>query len=313
MMKKITTGLLAVLVVLAMAVFIPQMVKNRQVQQEQVEKNAQLQQEQLERLRPLISEKRALQREASDIQAELDADGRTAGMSAILFQAPSAMIQDDAIKVLNDHNVQGNVLISMQAFPGQEGRLSVEELRELTDAGWELCVPYMAEADMARLLERIAQCGLPAPRSLLLQQEASATALAACIERFGFVAVAYVGQAPGTEADVFELAVYSHREDLTTINAIFDQLQVRGHYAAVTVSYDQNAADYYSGSRMNSILDYCAYYGIDVAPISEVAAEDRQSCDAQKREADLNEKLQEVNRKLDEVQRRIEEVNAQLS
>ena len=55
------------LVVLAMAVFIPQMVKNRQVQQEQVEKNAQLQQEQLERLRPLISEKRALQREASDI------------------------------------------------------------------------------------------------------------------------------------------------------------------------------------------------------------------------------------------------------
>ena len=126
MMKKITTGLLAVLVVLAMAVFIPQMVTNRQVQQEQVEKNAQLQQEQLERLRPLISEKRALQREASDIQAELDADGRTAGMSAILFQAPSAMIQDDAIKVLNDHNVQGNVLISMQAFPGQEGRLSVE-------------------------------------------------------------------------------------------------------------------------------------------------------------------------------------------
>ena len=125
--------------------------------------------------------------------------------------------------------------------------------------------------------------------------------------------MAYVGQAPGVEADVFELAVYSHREDLTTINAIFDQLQVRGHYAAVTVSYDRNAADYYSGSRMNSILDYCAYYGIDVAPISEVAAEDRQSRDEQKREADLNEKLQEVNRKLDEVQRRIEEVNAQLS
>lgn len=313
-MKKVTVFLIAVVVAIAFAFLVPAMLQKEQAQKREAERIARIREEQLEQLRPLMSEKQTLQRAINEANSALAGDQKQAGMTAILYRSSSQQLQEDALKLMNTYGIKGTILITPQAFPGQEGYLSVDELRGLTDAGWDLCVPYMDEDALAQLLNQISQYGLPTPQSLLLENEAAANAMASYIGKYGFKAVICMGQEPEAPLnDALSVRAYSHRENSTTINAVFEPLQSGRSYIAVTVGFAAEDADAYSNTRMVSILDYCAYYGIAVAPVSELAADHLLATSAIKDKTELTTNLEQLNQRLAEVQQQIDEINRQLA
>lgn len=311
-MKKKTIVMLLALATLSLAVFASALVSRERAQQKEAQQAALLRQAQIDQLRPLMRERQALQREIHEIRGALSEKERKAGMAAILYRSPSQRLQENALGLMHAYGVQGTILLTPQAFPGEEGYLSVDALRELTDAGWDLCVPCLNADDMRQLLDRIDQCGLPAPQSLFLEENMHAQA-AACAAQWGLNGVIYTGQmAESTSETVFAVRAYSHQTDAAAINAAFEPLQSGRSYLAVTVGFDATDADAYNHDRMDSILDYCVYYGITVAPVSALAADGLPASAASADQAALAEKLEGLNQQLADVRQQIDAINSQL-
>ena len=313
-MKKVTVFLIAVLAAIALAVLVLTLVSKEQFRQRETEQAARLRQEQIDQLRPLMSEKQTLQREINEVNASISGNERQSGMATILYCSPSQHMQEDALNLMHTYSIEGTILITPQALPGQEGYMSVDVLRELTDAGWDLCVPYMDERAMTQLLDRISQCGLPAPQSLLFEKESMDAGIASYVAKFNFKTVIYTGRVSVTDSEsVFFIHAYSHREDSAKINAVFETLQSGRNYIVITVDFTVDDADEYNHARMESILDYCAYYEIAVAPISELAADNQLYESWRENKAVLTAKLEQLNQQLADVQQQIDEINRQLA
>lgn len=309
-MKKKKAFLLLALVILVLVAFIPVM-KKENAQQNEMERAAQLRQEQMEQLRPLLNEKQALQREINAMRDALSGDGKQAGEVMILYRSPSQRIPKDIFKDMQSYGAKGTILITPQAFPGQNGCMSIAELQALLNAGWDICVPYLKEDVMTKFIDIMVKCGLPAPHALFLEEvDADIVSYAA---QFDFDTVIYIN--PSSEAvleDVFSIQAYSHREDSTTINAVFAPLQSSKCYIAITVGFAADDADAYNSSRMDSILDYCAYYGISVVPVSEIITNSQQTTDGQENQIKIQSKLEQMNQQLKDIQQQIDDTNRQL-
>ena len=312
-MKKVTTYLLFLLIIILLAVGGAAMVVREKEQKKEQERIAQIRQEQLEKLRPLMDEKQTLQRQINAIHSKLSGSENQAGMVVVLYRSPDQRLQEEALEVMQAYGIEGTICISQQSFPGQEGCLSVDEIRKLTDAGWDLCVPFLDEASLSQLLNDIERCGLPAPHTLFLAGEVSAPELAALIQQFDFQNVVYIGQKPGISSDdVFWIRAYSHREDTTTINVAFEPLQSKRDCLVVTAGFDDAEQAVYSTARLTSILDYCEYYHITVAPVSMLEKRSHQGTGDMGDEMTLNTELDQLTQQLDEVQNQIDEINRQL-
>lgn len=311
-MKKITIVLIAALMAIALGFLVPAIVKKKQAQQTEAERIAHLRQEQLGQLIPLMSEKQSLQREINELNAALSGNDRKSGMAAILYRGPNQYMQEDALSLMHDYGVKGTILITPQAFPGKEGYMSADELRKLTDAGWDLCVPYMNQSALTKLLDGLNQCGLPAPQSLFIENGVNADIVSYAAE-FGISTVIYTDWPYETELEgVFSVHAHSHRENTEAINAAFEPLQSRREYIAITAGFAAEDADVYNTARMDSILDYCAYYGIAIAPVSELAADNRLVLYTED-EAMLSERLKQLSQQLEAVRQQIDEINRKLT
>lgn len=180
--------------------------------------------------------------------------------------------------------------------------------------GWDLCVPYMDERAMAQLLDRISQYGLPEPQSLFFEKENMDAGITSYVTKFNFKTVIHTDQVSEADSEsVFFIHAYSHREDSAKINAVFEPLQSGRNYIVVTVGFTMDDADEYNHARMESILDYCAYYEIAVAPISELAADNRLFESWRENKAVLTAKLEQLKQQLADVQQQIDEINRQLA
>ena len=264
-------------------------------------------------MRPLMDQKQTLQRQINAIHSTLSGSENQAGMVAVLYRSPDQRLQEEALEVMQAYGFEGTICISQQSFPGQEGCLSVDELRKLTDAGWDLCVPFLDEASLSQLLNDIERCGLPVPHTLFLTGESSVSEIAALIQQFDFQNVVYAGQKSELSLDdVLWIRAYSHREDTTTINAAFEPLQSKRDCLVVTAGFDDVEQDVYSTARLTSILDYCEYYHITVAPVSVLEERSRQDTGDMDDEMTLNTELDQLTQQLDEVQNQIDEINRQL-
>ena len=138
--------------------------------------------------------------------------------------------------------------------------------------------------------------------------------IASYVAKFNFKTVIYTGRVSETDSEsVFFIHAYSHREDSAKINAVFETLQSGRNYIVITVDFTVDDADEYNHARMESILDYCAYYEIAVAPISELAADNQLYESWRENKAVLTAKLEQLNQQLADVQQQIDEINRQLA
>ena len=115
-------------------------------------------------LSPLISEKNSLENEIEAVTAKRD--GRGLGMASVvfLFAEPSPRIfTDGAYDMLTSYGYASIVAVSDGSFPGDEGCMTVEEMKMLVGRGWEIAVSADADTDISALCERLADAGLPSP------------------------------------------------------------------------------------------------------------------------------------------------------
>lgn len=116
----------------------------------------------------------------------------------VLFTAPDARILTEAVPLMTGAGFTGTIALGADAFPGDAGCLTVEQLSELTGQGWELCLLTEPGTDVAALHARVAEAGLPAPQALYAPEgSVDADALEAALALGIRVVIAYGGQPGG--------------------------------------------------------------------------------------------------------------------
>ncbi len=289
--------------------FIQQQQANDQQRLEEYLALEEVRRAQAEQLSSLKNERESVKREIEEIEKALNAAENQVGMVNVLFRGAYREILDSAKGLLDAYDMKGTLLLTESMYPGQEGCLSLENVKALTDAGWDLCVPCMSTQRLEQFIQKITGDGLPVPSALYAYANISDAEIQTLIQQFGFQAVICEGARTLniTETPIV-LASYSHVGETETVDKIFDGLRKNPGRICVTVSYTSagnsvlDSTDLYDASRMKSILNYCAYYGIQVSTVSEMIA-----ADAPIDTVSLTQRLAELNQRLEEIEAEITE------
>ncbi len=312
MKKKIGFACIILLIIALAGCTVMMVKKNRADQQAAQERLAALQQAQTEELVPLRAKETELQQKIAALQETITGGTKQVGSAVVLFREPSAKITGEIQQIMDTYKVQGTILLSPDTLPGTGDYLSVREMVTLTDAGWDLCVPYLPEDEMEQLLATIRACALPTPVALYIDEETTVdTDLSDYMNRFGLQAV-ITWDHTEIPSGVVSIAAHSHREEKESINTLFDSLRSTRAYVAVTVGFGNADSDAYSATRLNNILNYCAYYAITVTTVTNIAQEAQTLPDADLDTEALTQQLQEATQELEDVQAQIKAVTTKM-
>lgn len=309
-MKKRILCILAVVLVGALAFGSYSMIRQRKAQQ--AEKDAQLaalQQAQVQELVPLRAEETQLEQRIAALTASLPENKQTMGSTTVFFRGPYEELSTQVQQVMNIYGVKGTILLTEDLFPGKEGMLTIDALRSFTDDGWDLAILLQDLDAMTKLMADIQACSLPAPKVLYLATGVSTQYLTECVNRFGFQAVVTWSDVTLPKG-VLMITAHSHQDDAETINNLFDYLRNNLDYVAVTIGFVSGDQDCYNSARLNSILNYCAYYSMEVAPASTVAENAKANTETD--EEAVRQELEEATQRLEEVRQRIKEITTNI-
>lgn len=116
-------------------------------------------------LRPLRVELNRLQNELDLLEQEYNKNIHGTGTVTLLYNGADAAIYDAVCSGMEEYGYSGTIAISPDAFPGDDGCISVARFRDLISGGWSWCVRFpedsdSPEEDVASLLERADALGI---------------------------------------------------------------------------------------------------------------------------------------------------------
>lgn len=115
-------------------------------------------------LSPLISERNALENEIKSVTDKRDGLGLDMATILYVFAEPSSrIIGDGAFAQLDSYGYSAIVAVSDALFPGNDGCLTIDDMRMLIGHGWEIAVSADGSTDIGAVCARLADAGLPAP------------------------------------------------------------------------------------------------------------------------------------------------------
>lgn len=120
----------------------------------------------------LQAQKQELESEIAQLEGEISDAASNHGSAVLLYTEPNARLLDNVVPMMNDYGYHGSIAISDRYFPGNDGCLSVAQVNDLIDDGWDLCLSVSSDTDVAALYNRITDVGLPAPVALYCPDEA---------------------------------------------------------------------------------------------------------------------------------------------
>lgn len=142
MIKKIAVGLVVVLAVAIVATF-----TWREIEKEKANKRISEQIEQ--ELAPYNLEKEKIQTELEQLEIDYDRElGK--GTIVILFPNISEKIYTEFYPVFEKYGYKGALTVSLEQYPGKEGCLTVEQFRELLNAGWSYCIQWREDIPLEK-------------------------------------------------------------------------------------------------------------------------------------------------------------------
>lgn len=106
--------------------------REREISYEEMEKE----------LRPLELEKTRLRQEMSNLGKKHDEESQGAGSLVLLFTNVDEQIYTDIYPKMESYGFIGTLVLSEDSFPGQEGCLTGDQFKELTEAGWKCAVRW---------------------------------------------------------------------------------------------------------------------------------------------------------------------------
>lgn len=98
-------------------------------------------------------------------------DKRDCGMGIVLFENPSERIYTEVLPVMQEYELTGAVVLTPQSYPGQTGCITVEQMKELAEAGWIFCAGWDGEAELQTLAEPFQKLKLSKTKTVWMQPE----------------------------------------------------------------------------------------------------------------------------------------------
>lgn len=103
-----------------------------------------------EERRPLEVKKKKLERELSNLTVEYEADKQPKGTTQLLFTDIDERVYSVCYPTMKNFEFTGILVLSGTRLPGTEGCISVEQFRELIEAGWSICIQWEGKNSVNR-------------------------------------------------------------------------------------------------------------------------------------------------------------------
>lgn len=131
-----------------------------------------------EQINSLYIRRDRLTEQIQEIRDELKTeDGGNLATVTFLLSEPDRELAEQTGKHFDKYSVDANIVVSMEKFPGQEGYMSPDEIRTLTDTGWEICIAASTGREITNLSNMLAKADLPKATSVLVENTKSINAI----------------------------------------------------------------------------------------------------------------------------------------
>ena len=104
--------------------------------------------------------KQELEDELQELEEKSQIDIRDKGSILFLVTEPDIMAYTETRRIIEDAGFTGVIAVSDDRFPGDEGCMSVDELKKMAAGGWDVAVTSTAVTDVKALYQRAKAAGL---------------------------------------------------------------------------------------------------------------------------------------------------------
>lgn len=103
-----------------------------------------------EQRRPLAVRQEQLERELEALQEVYEKSKAPNAFVQVLFTELNEQVYTQCYPIMKEYEYTGTLAVSETQFPGNEGCMSVEQFRELIDAGWEICINWQTDRSVKK-------------------------------------------------------------------------------------------------------------------------------------------------------------------
>ena len=125
-----------------------------------------------EKLLPLYKERADIEQRLRELEkSELKA-GENLGSVVFLCTEPGQWILSEIKPYFDEYGCVGTIAVSTDAFPGDDGCLSADELKDLIAHGWSVCLSVMSVDEVDSLNSRLSEIGIEHPSTVYIPDPA---------------------------------------------------------------------------------------------------------------------------------------------
>lgn len=152
---------------------------------------------------PLVMQKSALLKQRDQIQKEYIARMRGMGTVTLLFTQPDAVFMDIVVPMLMESGLKGMVAFDLACYPGSENCITMEQWRQLEQAGWEVCLRWDGKTMLPQWMDsmnrKLSSLGMAPSLTVYVPQALFTTQLLAQARQLNLKALIHHGEDTGTK------------------------------------------------------------------------------------------------------------------
>lgn len=202
-------------------------------------------------LRPLWEEKAALERQLYDLEKAHREEKDTTAYICLLVTEPDQRILTDILPSLEKYGYPGVVALSANALPGAANCLSPEQLKQLTDQGWELCLTADADTDIVGFVEKSKALGYEA-KAIYFPNDDCTQVQKTQMQQLGLPVIRY-GREVASGVDEKQMTVQAYGSNENNARSLFNSSVNGATVLALTVGY-QNGREKFNVENYGNML-----------------------------------------------------------
>lgn len=151
-----------------------------------------------EQIRPLNIKRQKLKKQLEELADGYEAGRRPKATTQILFTEPDTRVYELCYPIMKEHEFTGVLALSAQRLPGAENCMTEEQLKELIEAGWSICVRFddttRLNAQWTSLKKQLKELNIEEPTTVYFAAGVYNSGLDATIEKCGFTIAIHHGE-----------------------------------------------------------------------------------------------------------------------
>lgn len=108
-----------------------------------------------EQRRPLKVKKQKLEQELVELEMAYEIEVEPNAVAQVIFSEMNEQVYSSCYPIMKEYGYVGMLALSLEELPGQPGHMSVEQFRELLEAGWGICITWQTDTSHSRWLPKL--------------------------------------------------------------------------------------------------------------------------------------------------------------